>query len=276
MSFLLPNGAGFAVETGAHYPAQAEAERSRDLNLIVCTEGAAVVEVDMRTYDVTPRTQIALGFDSMLRVVGAAPNFRCSRMCFSMGFIERMGARIDLRLLRFLRLNPVEHFSEADYETLVRHVYALAATLARRDRDPHQDEKMARLLMLYLDDISDNSYKAWEDLPAESADRPTELFRAFVELVHKHAAAHNDVRFYADRLAITPRYLSQICQKKKTTPMSIIEGHLLFAAKEMLHHSDATILDIAMRLSFSDQSVFSRFFRRHTGMTPTQWRKARK
>lgn len=276
MSFQLPAGADFAVEAGAHYPAQDKAERSRDLNLILCTEGAAVVEVNMRTYDVVPRTQIVLGFDSLLRVVGASPNFRCTRMCFSPNFIERMGGRIDMRLMRFLRLNPVEQHSEADYDAVVRHVYALAAALARRAGDPHRGEKMARLLMLYLDDMSDNSYKAWEDLPAESADRPTELFRAFVELVHKHAAAHNDVRFYADRLAITPRYLSQVCRKKKTSPMTIIEGHLLFAAKEMLHHTDDAILDIAMRLNFSDQSVFARFFRRHTGMTPSQWRKVRK
>lgn len=163
-------GADFAVEADAHYPAQTDAERSKDINFILCTEGAAVVEVNMRTYDIAPRTQIVSGFDSLLRVVGASPNFRCSRMCFSPNFIERMGARIDLRLLRFLRLNPVEQFSESDYDALVRHVYALATTLARRAHDPHRNEKIVRLLTLYLDDISDNSYKAGKTCPTR---RPT-------------------------------------------------------------------------------------------------------
>lgn len=276
MSFQLPKGADFTVETDAHYPAQTNAERSKDISFILCTQGAAVVEVNMRTYDVTPRTQIVLGFDSLMRIVGAAPNFRCARMCFSPNFIERMGARMDMRLLRFLRLNPVEQYSEADYDALVRHVYALAATLARRAHDPHRNEKIVRLLMLYLDDISDNSYKAWEDLPDEEADRPTELFRRFIKMARENAPLHHNVEFYADQLSVTPRYLSQVCSQKKTSPKTIIDTGLIFAAKEMLHYTDAGVLDIAMRLNFSDQSVFSRFFRRHTGMTPVQWRKTRK
>lgn len=273
-SFQLPTGRNFMAKTGVAFEPMAEAEKSDDLCLFVCTAGAAVMEVDMRTYDIRPRTEVVMLFGTLLRIMSVSPDFRCSILAYTHKFISEMGLRLDLDLVKHLKLNPVMDLREADYDGVVTHVYSLAATLSGRDSDPRQGQKMVSLLRLYLDDIHDNCHDKWKEQPQQPTDRQTDLFRRFLDMVRQKSAENREVEYYADRLSITPRYLSQICQLRHTSPKRIIDESVTFAAKEMLHSTDTSIQDIASELNFADQSVFTRFFRRMTGQSPREWRKS--
>lgn len=272
-SFQLPAGRGFMAKTGVLFEPMAEAEKSDDLCLFVCTAGAAVAEVDLRTYDIRPRTEVVMLFGTLLRFMSVSPDFRCSILAYTHKFISEMGIRPDLDLAKHLKLNPVVDMSEEDYEGVVTHVYSLAATLSGRDQDPHQGQKMASLLRIYLDDIHDNCRDKWKDQPQLPTDRQADIFRRFLDLVRQESAESREVEHFADRLSITPRYLSQICQQRNTSPKRIIDESVTFAAKELLHSTGTSIQDIAAELNFADQSVFTRFFRRMTGQSPREWRK---
>lgn len=96
----------------------------------------------------------------------------------------------------------------------------------------------------------------------------------FIHLVGAHLKEQHSVRFYADKLCITPNYLNEII----TSVMGLsakryIQNQVIDEAKKLLAYTDVPISDIAFELHFSTVSYFIRCFRQHTGETPLLFRK---
>jgi len=108
----------------------------------------------------------------------------------------------------------------------------------------------------------------------EQAGRAVKLYREFLTLQEQLCSHSHDVNFYADRVGVSPRYLSQVTRRMAdTTPKAIIESTLLFHIKNMLDQRPSlSFQEIAEQLDFSSQSHLSNLFKRLTGMTPTQYR----
>lgn len=98
-------------------------------------------------------------------------------------------------------------------------------------------------------------------------------FRQFIKLVSENYTQQRQVIFYADQLSMSPKYLSKLVKdvSGKSAP-EWIDSYVLLEAKHLLKYSDMPIKEIAFRLNFSNQTVFYKYFKAHTGMTPTDYR----
>ena len=117
--------------------------------------------------------------------------------------------------------------------------------------------------------VLDNRAKAKD--PAESTNRSRLLFEQFISLVAKYHGQYRNVGFYADKLCLTPKYLSKLI--KNATGRSApewIDAYVILEAKNMLKYSNETIKEIVYKLNFPNQSVFYKFFKARTGMTPSE------
>ena len=83
--------------------------------------------------------------------------------------------------------------------------------------------------------------------------------------------------FYASQLNITLKHLNRICNEmlQKTTT-EVITARIILEAKRMLMDKKFTVNEIATELGFDDYSYFTRLFKKHTGMTPTDFRISKK
>lgn len=99
------------------------------------------------------------------------------------------------------------------------------------------------------------------------------IFEQFIKLVSEYHTQHRMVGFYADKLCLTPKYLSKLIRNAtgRSAP-EWIDAYVILEAKNMLKYSNSTIKEIVFRLNFPNQSVFYKFFKARTGMTPTQYR----
>lgn len=99
----------------------------------------------------------------------------------------------------------------------------------------------------------------------------------FTSLVASEYVAHHDVEYYADILCITPNYLNKVVRQTLGTTAKLYIHKLLFEeARRRLAYTSATINEIACNLHFDSASYFIRFFRKHAGMTPLQYREKHK
>ena len=99
------------------------------------------------------------------------------------------------------------------------------------------------------------------------------IFDQFIKLVSEYHTRYRNVGFYADKLCLTPKYLSKLI--KNATGRSApdwIDQYVILEAKNLLKYSGVTIKEIVYRLNFPNQSVFYKFFKARTGMTPTEYR----
>lgn len=104
-------------------------------------------------------------------------------------------------------------------------------------------------------------------------DRNKQLFNKFMALVKLHHACARGVKFYADKLCLTPNYLSgAIKEYTGKTATEWVNEYVVLEAKIMLKDSDFSISEIAYRLNFPSQSAFGKYFKQQTGVGPKAYR----
>lgn len=136
-----------------------------------------------------------------------------------------------------------------------------------------RDQMLSRyldVLLIQLTRIHQTQHKVIETVGGELS-----LLQALENLIEQHYRAHLPVTFYAEQLNITPKHLNEVCKRSlgKTTGR-LIQERLVLEAQRLLVHSQLTSTQIATELGFFDNTYFFRFFKKHTGLTPEQFRNA--
>lgn len=104
--------------------------------------------------------------------------------------------------------------------------------------------------------------------------RQEDILDRFIDLVNEYAIKERKIPFYADKLCLTPHYLSSIIQHTShQTIMDWINRAVIQEAQLLLLHSDLQITQIADHLNFPNASFFCKYFRRLTGMSPGEYQK---
>lgn len=99
------------------------------------------------------------------------------------------------------------------------------------------------------------------------------LYARFLELIKLHHKEEREVSFYADKLCISPKYLYMIVKNTiGHNVLDCIEDYVISEAKALLSSTNASIQEIAYELNFPSQSVFGKYFKRVTGMSPKSYR----
>ena len=108
---------------------------------------------------------------------------------------------------------------------------------------------------------------------ASSRSRNEEYFNQFMGVLARHYMQQRSVGFYAGQLNLTPKYLTTIIRKTSgRTAVQWIDDYVVLEAKNLLKYSTMSIQEISYYLNFPNQSFFGKYFKNHTGMTPTAYR----
>lgn len=100
-----------------------------------------------------------------------------------------------------------------------------------------------------------------------------ELFNRFMMLLEKDYKISRDVNYYAEKMNISSKYLTNIVnQVTGHTPKTIIDQYVILQLKLHLKRSTQSIKEMAWEFHFVDVSFFCRYFKKHTGLTPQQIR----
>ena len=140
----------------------------------------------------------------------------------------------------------------------------------------------ASALAVYLnqgDSVSDAIAKAHAfatnifSKSAKLTGRSGELYAEFINLVKKESSTKADVSHYANVLNVSSRYLGQVCRLVAgKSPKSIVDAYLVEDIKAHLAATYDTIQQTALVFGFANQAHLSKFFKKLTGMTPTEYR----
>lgn len=107
-------------------------------------------------------------------------------------------------------------------------------------------------------------------------DRKSEIFKSFLSLVNENGRLHHMSGYYAEKLCISLNYLNDIVKEKSgKTVYQWINEYLITEAKAQLLHSSSNVQQISDYLKFPNSAFFCRFFKTHTGVTPSHFRKSR-
>ena len=170
----------------------------------------------------------------------------------------------------YIKSHPVFHLEndewdviEADFEQFRHRIHSRF--------DLFYEDKVGRVFQLLLMDMWGIYSREMEKMDTDETS--ARIFMKFLCLVQQNCRAQREVAWYADRLCVTPKYLSAICQKITGKSASYwIEYYTLHEILLLLNNPDLTLTDVTDRMHFPAPPMLTRYFKRATGRTPSEYR----
>jgi AraC family transcriptional activator of pobA len=170
----------------------------------------------------------------------------------------------------FIRMNPVFALDAKALECLQGDFQMFRSRLTNENALFYSDV-IGRALQIFLFDIWDVYSISIRNMQTD--DNSARIFIHFLNLAQENSLTRREVAFYASELCITPKYLSQISQTVSNQPASAwIEYYAAYEIVRLLNDQSLTLTDIADRMNFSSNSHLTRYCKRVTGKSPTEYR----
>ena len=171
----------------------------------------------------------------------------------------------------YIKANPVFHLDTEEWRLIEMDFRAFVLRLGLRPV-LFGDEIIGEMLRIFLYDLWNVYSREIEKNGIE--DIASRHFLRFLMLVQEECVRQREVTYYAQKLNLAPKYLSEICKTLSGKPASewiqFYTGHELI---KLLSDKSLTLTDISDRMGFSSQAVLTRYLKRTYGMTPSQFRK---
>lgn len=155
----------------------------------------------------------------------------------------------------------------------------LHSIILRIEEKSHTNDVLAheiqRLnLNLFLLEVLQNGQREGSPMPNSNWQKPSYvLFVKFRKLVEANFMSGNTLRFYADQLNVSVKTLgNSVAECSHKTPLAFINDRIILEAKRLLRYTRLMVKEIAYRLGYEDPSYFVKFFKRETGMLPSEFR----
>ncbi|MGM9749041.1 MAG: helix-turn-helix domain-containing protein [Candidatus Cryptobacteroides sp.] len=249
---------------------------------IYCTVGHFDIDINVTTYRVSQDTMLLYVPGSTLHLreseldnlmVSEAVFVACTRDFMNGGHINFNGLfEKSVRLLS----SPCIEISEegkkilTDYYTLVSDLYNTSLEGTENAIGSIGTSLMCLLGNLWKDEVS-------RQLTSKNSQSRAQVkYDEFLALVSKNFMTEKSVAFYAEKMCMTPKYLTTLVKNASgRTATEWIDAFLVLEAKNLLKYSDLTVKEIGYRLNFQSIPSFHKFFKNQTGLTPAEYRKAK-
>lgn len=244
--------------------------------ILFCRRGSATVTVDQLRDRVTRDTLLLLLPGSILHLNERTDDFRVRFCAFSLELFSEAAYRLDPSFFHILHEHAIIRLPDRIIEG-VRNWFQMASYTYRDRGNIFRNTIIRNRLQNVLLEAFDKTQRFAPDVHSQTGTtRQADLFQRFVALVHEHCTEQREVAFYADRLCISTRYLSTIIRSvAHSTAKEFIDRSVVLEIKMLLGSTELSVQEIAYRLHFPDQSYLGRFFKKHTGVSSTEFRNAK-
>ena len=247
-----------------------------------CIKGEFEVEINLKKFTIRKDSMFIYTPGNIVRVTNIDPREKESVHFVVVAISEDLmsSTRFDFSKLynESLRLleSPCVVINENERE-LCRKYFDLIQEVSKM-RMPNMRESVTALIssIFYLMGAmwTDRLTAAKKNGGDEMSTRSKIVLEDFLLLVRDYHTKERSLSFYADKLYLTPKYLSKLIKSVSgKSAHEWIDSFVILEAKNLLKYSDMSIKSIVYDLNFPNQTTFYRFFKTKTGMTPSEYRK---
>lgn len=243
--------------------------------MILVQKGQAELSLDYKTYHIASDKLAFIIPNHVFRILTMSSDFNASvliidRSLFEEIMQERQGV---FNYISFSK-RPVIAL-EPDEKTDLQKSYLLIQEKIRLRTHFFYKEMVHNITVTLLLDFLNILTAKRTDLIYTMFSRQEDLVDKFFKLLAKHAKEQHMLTFYADKLFVTPKYLSVVLKKLTgKTGSKWINEALVLEAKKLIKSPRSNIQEVAYALNFNDQSAFGRFFKKSMGVSPLLYRRS--
>jgi AraC family transcriptional activator of pobA len=272
--FSVPdNSKEYLFVSSGDRPYQEEPYRAESYAIVYIKEGGVKLNTGLVSWDVDAPSIITLAPSVIRYFTRSSDLLKMDVMFFKDTFLLE-------RYADLFFLNKYDFFENSDLHVLsLKEPYVIKFSkifeliqLTQATANYHQGEVIRSYIFILIYEI-DAYYRQRMSGQATSL-RGHNLFTKFRHLLSSNYMHERKLDFYASHLHVTPKSLSAAIKKKTgKSAGKWINDTIILEAKVLLQNKTLTVSQISGMLNFSDQSVFGKFFRAATGMSPVEYRK---
>ncbi|WP_295940867.1 AraC family transcriptional regulator [uncultured Alistipes sp.] len=203
--------------------------------------------------------------------------FKADVIAISSDFLRRINIDIKNMIPLFLQFGETPALTLAPEES--HSMRSLITQLELETQGPEKQfsfeiiSNLISAIIYKFGNILHDYLKDHPEIQNPSRNRAEEYFKDFTRLLSENYLEERSVGFYAQQLCITPKYLTTLIKRISGHSVSEwIDNYVITEAKTLLKYSPKSVQEIAYYLNFPNQSFFGSYFKRNTGMSPTQYK----
>ena len=244
------------------------------VGIVICHQGMFRFQVNGASFAASMGETIFLSPEILFHVQKTSSDFRFTLLFYRVEQIRHMLGNTVMSMRLYSTLYPKAcTVAQTGYEEMLTSYARMLFVLDQKEkRDTYSDHEQKLLLMAVTYRLC-SIFSASLTTARKEMDRKIETFEELVKLIDANFMRERGVAFYADQLCLTPKYLSvivkSVCGK---TVQQLIFKAIIRRSIYLMKNTNMTIQQIACELSFPNASSFGTFFKKHTGLSPKNYR----
>jgi AraC family transcriptional activator of pobA len=249
--------------------------RSDFLTVLLIVKGELTFSLNLKEYTAKQNSLVIVAPNSIKKVGVVSKDTIVSGVNFTIEFLTAIGMpKNAVELLDYFssQFSPHWNLDKRDASALQLIIKQLNSRVTALNEHVYGKELLYHTFYIFLYEVYGLSKKYAVPI-LHHVTRKENLVKNFTQLVQKQFRSQRNVNTYAVQLNITPKYLTETVKEiTGKTAGEIIDDFVLLEAKLLLDNPALSIAEIADELHFSDQSFFGKYFKRHTSLSPKEYR----
>ncbi|WP_343591300.1 helix-turn-helix domain-containing protein [Flavobacterium sp.] len=252
-----------------------ESFKAQNLAVLLIKSGNFKLKIEDVIQELSVRDLIIIPKDSDCHVIEVLGKLHLYLITFSSDFAVKNCLRKELvdSFYFFIRKEPMKASLDENEYSVLSLIYRLIYYINLDSKKEGYESELHRIslnLFIYELKLIYNKY-ASNSIP--NFTRKENIVMQFLTILSIHYKKHHHVQFYAGALFITPIYLNRVVKEVtgKSVKLLIIEA-IISEAKILLEDGQISLAEIAEEMEFASASIFGIFFKKHTSLSPSDYR----
>ncbi|WP_071145019.1 AraC family transcriptional regulator [Bacteroides ihuae] len=250
-------------------------ERLETAAIVLCLQGKWQLDIDLKKQQLSSGSLMLIMPEQIFQSVEVSSDFSGIIILMSKRFIDNIFPKLKglLPFFFYLKEQPCISIDEEDQKCIMDYYTFLLRRAMQSDNHCRKEIVHGLVLALFYDVY--NIYKKQMPQVVVHESRKEELFEQFFHLLNSTFRKERNVIYYADKLFLTPKYLSRVVKEVSgKTAGDWIDEFVILEAKSLLKSTGKSIQEIAEELHFANQSFFGKYFKHHTELSPKEYRRS--
>ncbi len=243
------------------------------LALFLIEKGHSTIEVNTTTYELEKGCIFVAFPGQIIHVISISDDIKPLCIACSIDMMNDLMSQVkdSIQLFQHAKQSPFQQRDGEDFEQIKKSFRHIQEKIkVTKDNRYHYQIIKNLVISTAFECLNILTEKCIEP---QGSNRKKALFNAFLQKVEENHRENHSVKYYADELFITPKYLSTVIEEMSGKgAKQWINEYIALDAKVLLQSSQKDIQEISNELNFIDVSFFGKFFKRMTGMTPKAFR----
>ncbi len=262
-------------ENSTEFPIPLYPSYSRRAIVAFCTKGSAKVDIHEYDHLFMKGELVVIIPGQLVSLSESSKDFTVSYFSLSINLYNDVLSglcRFSPLFFFYMRSHYYYNLSELEISRYIN-FFQLVYSKAKEPENLFRKDSIIHLMRIFYLDIY-NAYKInSQNAQFKLNSHKKELANGFFQLIMKYYKDNRSVTFYANKLYITPKYLTMVVKEVSgKSAKDWITEYIIQEIKFLLKNSSLNIQEIAIRTHFSNQTSLGRFFRKHTGVSPSFYR----